>query len=74
MYNVGRECVMAKVYLKKVDGNGVCQDCYFKGNRITCNRPEIVPKCKFKHIYKKITERETKKMLKSGWRISCLKI
>jgi hypothetical protein len=66
---------MAKIYLKKVDSGkiGICDGCYFHMNdndcpSRACGKKELI--CGDFHIFKKITERTAKKLLKSGWRVA----
>jgi hypothetical protein len=77
MYNVGKECVMGKIYLKKVMGEPyACYGCYFWRNDSDCPRPANGGKgllCGDFYIFKKTTKLTAEKLLKSGWRISCLK-
>jgi len=65
---------MAKVYLKKSKSTPYsCVGCYFWQKDKDCPRPANGKKgllCGDLHIYKKITERTAKKLLKSGWRRS----
>ena len=65
---------MGKIYLKKVEIKKFsnkyeewCDGCYFvKYNK--CHAPETIS-CGEK-IFKQITERTAKKLLKSGWRVA----
>jgi len=64
---------MGKVYLKKIPGEPyACDGCDFWRNDLDCPKPTNGKKgflCGDFYVFKKITERTAKRLLKSGWRV-----
>jgi hypothetical protein len=61
---------MTKIYLKKVDEIDFCNGCYFFCDSFCGAFGWDYIKCPLEDnkIFKKISERTAKKLLKSGWR------